>query len=56
MNDEATIEAMQQDSYSLLMRGLINALPPIGNEWSQADQQRWIKLAEAIFGLIYKKR
>ena len=37
-----------------LVRGLIEALPEPGSEWSDGEREEWLTLARSIFGFVYK--
>lgn len=40
-------------SLPTLIQGLIEKLPPEGHEWSEAEQDQWLSVAKAVFGLVY---
>lgn len=47
-------EGGEQASDHLLIAGLLQALPPIGSVWPEAERKRWTDAALANFALLYK--
>ncbi|WP_421991020.1 hypothetical protein [Qipengyuania sp.] len=41
--------------YHPLIQGMLETLPDVGDEWPDADRTSWLKMAESIFAMIYKR-
>jgi Family of unknown function (DUF5343) len=39
----------------LVMRGLLQTLPPVGTEWADEQRKEWMDAVSAAFNLIYKR-
>ena len=39
----------------LLIKGLVDTLPPVGTEWPDAERDEWAKAALGNFNLVYKR-
>lgn len=39
----------------LLLRALMNRLPPPGSEWPERDRQQWLEALRRAFDLIYRE-
>lgn len=42
------------DTIHPFIRGLLDKLPPAGNEWTLDERMNWFEAAAAIFNLMYK--
>jgi hypothetical protein len=53
-DEHATCGPMQAELDLLIRAALLANLPRAGSVWSEEERQEWLRLAEAIFEMVYQ--